>query len=236
MKSANRRGTYFLAMEYLSGQTLRERMNSGPLTPGQAQPILAQVGAALDAVHKAGIIHRDIKPSNVMLLPDGTAKLLDFGIARQSDDTTITSTGMLIGSPSYMAPEQALGETSTTASDIWALGVLAYEMLAGQPPFTAPNIPSVLYQIAHQTPPPIPGVTMAVQKVVRHALDRNPARRYPPVSPSARLCGRHRVSLSPRHFRKQCVSRSCLGPFLPRVCGPGPLCCFFCWSVFRQPF
>jgi len=173
-----RDGAHFLAMEYLTGQTLRERLAAGPMTPAQAQPILAQIAGALDAVHAAGIVHRDVKPSNVVLLPDGTAKLLDFGIARQSDDTTITSTGMIVGSPSYMAPEQVRGEAGTEASDVWALGVLGYEMLAGRPPFQAGTIPAVLYQVTHETPPPIPVLPPALQKVLRRALDKNPARRF----------------------------------------------------------
>lgn len=173
-----RNGAHFLAMECLTGQTLRERVAECPLTPAQAVPILAQIAGALDAVHAAGIVHRDVKPSNVLLLPDGTAKLLDFGIARQSDDTTITSTGMIVGSPSYMAPEQVRGEAGTAASDVWALGVLLYEMLAGRPPFAAPTIPAVLYQVTHEAPPPIPVLPPAIQKVLRRALDKNPARRF----------------------------------------------------------
>jgi len=173
-----RDGAHFLAMEYLTGQTLRERLAAGPMTPAQAQPILAQIAGALDAVHAAGIVHRDVKPSNVVLLPDGTAKLLDFGIARQSDDTTITSTGMIVGSPSYMAPEQVRGEAGTADSDVWALGVLGYEMLAGRPPFQAGTIPAVLYQVTHEAPPPVPGLPPALQRVLRRALDKNPARRF----------------------------------------------------------
>ena len=100
-----------------------------------------QIADALDAVHAQGIVHRDIKPTNVMLLPDGTAKLLDFGVARQSDDTTITSTGAIVGSPAYMAPEQVRGEPGTHSADLWALGVLLYEMLAGRPPFAGNEHP-----------------------------------------------------------------------------------------------
>ena len=128
-------GTHFLAMEYLDGNTLAERLTAGPLTPAQAAPILAQVADALDAVHAAGIVHRDIKPTNVMLLPEGGVKLLDFGVARQSEDTTVTATHSIVGSPTYMAPEQVQGELGDAASDRWALGVLLYEMLAGKPPF-----------------------------------------------------------------------------------------------------
>ena len=173
-----RDGAHFLAMEYLTGQTLRARLAPGPLSPAQAQPLLDQIAGALDAVHAAGIVHRDVKPSNVLILPDGTAKLLDFGIARQSDDTTITSTGMIVGSPSYMAPEQVRGEAGTAASDVWALGALGYEMLAGRPPFQAGTIPAVLYQVTHEAPPPVPGLPPALHKALRRALDKNPARRF----------------------------------------------------------
>ena len=172
-------GTHFLAMEFLDGETLRERLAHGPLTPAQALPILRQVADALDAVHAAGVVHRDVKPGNVMLLPDGTAKLLDFGVARQSDDTTITNTGAIIGSPAYMAPEQVRGEPGTGASDVWALGALLYEILAGRPPFAGPGIPSVLYQVTHENPPPVIGLTRGVQRVLRRTLEKNPQRRYP---------------------------------------------------------
>jgi len=173
-----RDGAHFLTMEYLPGPTLRERLASGPLSPAQAQPTLDQIAGALDAVHAAGIVHRDVKPSNVLMSADGSAKLLDFGIARQSEDTTITSTGVLVGSPSYMAPEQVRGEAGTAASDVWALGILLYEMLAGRPPFQAATIPAVLYQVTHEPPPPVPGLPPAVQKALRRALDKNPDRRF----------------------------------------------------------
>ena len=172
-------GTHFLAMEYLEGQTLRERLTRGPLTPTQAAPILAQIAGAVDAVHAAGIVHRDIKPGNIMLLPDGRAKLLDFGIARQSEDTTVTAAHSIVGSPAYMAPEQVNGDLGDPASDIWALGVLLYEMLAGRPPFQGANIPSVLFQVTHATPPPVLHVGGTVQRVLRRALEKAPVRRYP---------------------------------------------------------
>ena len=172
-------GRHYLVMEYLRGESLRDRLLHGPLTPAQALPILRQVADALDAVHAQGVVHRDIKPSNVMLLPDGTAKLLDFGVSRQSDDTTITGTGALVGSPAYLSPEQVRGAEGTPASDLWAMGALLYEMLAGHPPFTGKNIPSVLYQVTHETPPPVVGIPTPVQRVLRRALDKTPARRYP---------------------------------------------------------
>ncbi|MGI4787836.1 MAG: protein kinase domain-containing protein [Janthinobacterium lividum] len=173
---------HFLAMEYLPGKTLRVRMNEGKLTPPEAMAILTQVAGALDAVHKSGIIHRDVKPTNVMLLPDGTAKLLDFGIARSSDETTITNVGVLVGSPSYMAPEQISGEPGTAATDLWALGVLSYEMLSGHLPFTGQTIGGVMYQIMHQSTVAAPDLPPALQSVLQRALDKRPAQRYPTAS------------------------------------------------------
>ncbi len=172
-------GRHFLAMEYLRGQTLREQRMQESLTPGEVYFILTQIAGALDAVHEAGIVHRDIKPSNIMLLPDGTAKLLDFGIARPQDETTLTSAGDIVGSPSYMAPEQVKGEPGTAATDLWALGVLAYEMLAGHPPFNGQSVANLLYQVTNESPARTPGLPIAVQKVLRRALDKRPERRYP---------------------------------------------------------
>ena len=171
-------GQHFLALEYLEGQTLDERLALGPLTPAQALPILRQLAEAVDAVHAAGIVHRDIKPENVMLLPDGAAKLLDFGVARRQDDTAITSMGALVGSPTHIAPEQLRGNHGDPASDIWALGVLLYEMLAGHPPFEGTSVPSVLYKVAHEPPAPVSHLRASLQAVLRRALQKDPGGRY----------------------------------------------------------
>ena len=171
-------GEHFIVMEYLDGQTLRARLDGGPLSLAEASRLLDQAAAALDAVHAEGIIHRDVKPSNIMLVGDGIVKLMDFGVARQGDDTTITQTGMIVGSPAYMSPEQVRGDENTPSTDLWALGILLYEMLAGHSPFTGSNVSTVLYRVAHETPAPVPGLSNAVQQILRRALDKNPARRY----------------------------------------------------------
>ncbi len=171
-------GQHFLVMEHLDGVTLRERLADGPLAPEVMVPIVEQVAAGLDAVHAAGIVHRDIKPSNVMLLPGGTVKLMDFGVARQTEDTLVTQAGMIVGSPAYMAPEQIHGDDSRAASDLWALGIVVYEMLTGRPPFTGTNIPQTMYRITHDAPPMPPGVTPAVRRFLGRALDKNPDRRF----------------------------------------------------------
>ena len=170
---------HFLVMEYLDGRTLRDRLTHSPLPAAEAAVILDQVADALDAVHAEGVTHRDIKSSNVMLMPDGRAKLMDFGVARQVDDTMVTQAGMMVGSPVYMAPELIGGAEANAASDLWSLGVLLYEMLAGKPPFTGRTIPVVLYQVTHEPIPPVPGLPPAVQSVLARALDRDPAHRYP---------------------------------------------------------
>lgn len=171
-------GQHFIVMEYLEGLTLRERLDQGPLTSEEALSVLDQVAGGLDAVHAAGIVHRDIKPSNVMLLPNGTVKLMDFGVARQNEDTLVTQAGTMVGSPVYMAPEQINGEQCQAASDLWSLGIVLYEMLAGKTPFAGGNIPNVLYQVTHRDPPPLPRATPAVQRVLLRALDKDPAGRY----------------------------------------------------------
>ncbi|HZT43824.1 MAG TPA: protein kinase [Chthonomonadaceae bacterium] len=176
---AEQDGTYYLVMEFLDGTTLRDRMNGGPIPPEEAAEILAQIAAGLDAVHRQGLLHRDIKPSNVMLLYNGQVKLLDFGVARATDDAAMTQTGAVIGSPAYLAPEQLADGPVTPAADIWSLGILLYEMLAGRLPFPAASVPGVMYKIAHTKPAPLPGVSPGVQDVLRRALEKDPAKRFP---------------------------------------------------------
>ncbi len=177
-------GLHYLVMEYLDGQTLRQRLDDSgaALSSVEAESVLSQVALGLDAVHARGVLHRDIKPSNVMRLPDGRVKLMDFGIARQEGDTTMTQAGMMVGSPAYLAPELIAGDKGTPATDVWSLGVLLYEMLAARPPFAGDTIPAVLYQIAHGDPAPLPNVSPAVTKVLRRALEKDPAKRFPTAS------------------------------------------------------
>ncbi len=173
-------GRHYLVMELLAGQTLRERLDTGAVPFIEAVAILTQIAGALDALHARGIIHRDLKPSNAMLLPDGRVKVLDFGVARRSksEDITLTQAGSLVGSPAYMSPEQVMGATATPASDVWALGVLAYELLQGSSPFGGSNIAAVLYRVTHEPPMSLSQFGQEVNEIVSKALDKNPAHRF----------------------------------------------------------
>lgn len=173
-------GRHYLVMELLEGVTLRERLaEGGPIAPDEAMSIVDQMALALDATHAEGIVHRDIKPSNVVMLPDGRVKMLDFGIARSGDDISVTHTGVVIGSPAYMSPEQGRGESVSPASDIWSLGALVYEMLVGRPAFSGPSVVAVLHQIAYDQPPPLRGDIVGAGSVISRAMAKLPDLRYP---------------------------------------------------------
>ncbi len=178
-------GQPFLVMDLLPGRTLRQRLREGPLPPGEAARVLSQAAAALDITHAAGLVHGGLKPANVLILPNGTVKLTDFGIARQghsqqdmSPEKTETITETMIGSPSYLSPEQIHGDALSPASDVWALGVILYEMLAGRPPFSGSRIEAVLEQITTGNPPPAPRMPPAIQAVLSRTLAKDPAQRY----------------------------------------------------------
>ena len=145
----------WLVMEYVEGVTLSALVQrDGALTPDQASPIIRQAADALAAAHAAGIVHRDVKPSNILVTPDGQVKLSDFGIARAEADASLTQTGLVTGSPAYLAPEVASGQMATPASDVWSLGATMFHALAGHPPYeVGDNLMGALYRIVHEEPP-----------------------------------------------------------------------------------
>ena len=145
----------WLVMEYVEGLTLAQLVQrDGPLTPDRAAGLLKQAADALAAAHHSGIVHRDVKPSNILVTGEGHVKLTDFGIARATGDDTMTQTGMVTGSPAYLAPEVASGRPATAASDVWSLGATLYFVLTGTTAYDAGgNIVATLYRIVHEDPP-----------------------------------------------------------------------------------
>ncbi len=147
----------WLVMEYVDGTTLGQRVRAnGPLDAAEAATLLGQTADALVEAHSNGIVHRDVKPSNI-LIADGSAKLNDFGIARSADDASLTQTGLVTGSPAYLAPEVASGSSATPASDVWSLGATLYHAVTGKPPYdVGDNLIGALYKIVHEDPPRLP--------------------------------------------------------------------------------
>jgi eukaryotic-like serine/threonine-protein kinase len=147
-------GDDHLVMELVEGRTLHQMVREqGRIAPGEALRLLAPVAEAVDHAHRQGIVHRDIKPANIMVQPDGQPKLMDFGVAR-IEASVMTTAGQILGSPSYMSPEQIAGQEVTGRSDVYSLAVVAYEMLTGQPPFQGNTITQVIYRVMHDTAPP----------------------------------------------------------------------------------
>ncbi len=172
----------FMAMTLVEGQTLADRLaQSGPLDEAAAADIAWQVADALDYAHRQGVIHRDVKPSNILLTGDGRAMLTDFGVARVLDDVTLTRTGHAVGTPAYMAPEQAMaGKTVDARADLYALGVVLYHMVTGRPPFQG-STPQVLHAHVY-TPPPAPSavtrVSRAMEELILQAMAKDISRRF----------------------------------------------------------
>jgi serine/threonine protein kinase/tetratricopeptide (TPR) repeat protein len=175
-------GQLFLAMPLYAGETLKTRLaREGPMRLGDVLEIAQQIAAGLERAHAAGIVHRDLKPGNVMLLPDGTVKILDFGLAKARDQS-LTESGMLLGTVSYMAPEQIRGETVDGRADLWALSVVLYEMLTKRTPFDKGQDIAVAHAILHDEPVPPSthrgDVSPALEDLVLRLLEKDPARRY----------------------------------------------------------
>lgn len=175
----------YLVMEMLQGRSLKDIIENGPpLALVDKSVILSQIGAGLQYAHQRNVIHRDVKPANVMVLPDGTVKVLDFGIARIVNDTRTrhTATGMLIGTVEYMAPEQIQGADADELTDIFSYGVLSYELLTGRKPFRAPQFAAVLHAIVNLEPQSIravaPECPQALESLVRMALAKQRTERY----------------------------------------------------------
>lgn len=172
----------YMAMEYLEGRELKELIAGNEITPDRALDIAALVADGLAYAHSHEVVHRDVKPANIMILKDGRVKITDFGIARMRTADVRTQTGVVLGSPRYLSPEQVLGKRCDARADIFSLGVILYEMVTGQAPFNGIDVNSLMFQIVNFTPPPPasinPALPAMLDLIIAKALAKNADDRY----------------------------------------------------------
>ncbi|MCX5068444.1 protein kinase [Micromonospora lupini] len=188
----------FLVMEYVEGDALSSTLSRvGRLTPARTMALVAQAADALHAAHEKGIVHRDVKPGNLLVRPNGTLVLTDFGIARSDIVGQLTAAGSVLGTASYISPEQATGQVATPASDVYALGVVAYQCLAGRRPFEGDNPLDIAMRHVRETPRPLPSdIPPQVRAVVERALAKDPAARWPSAAALAGVARQLKAALS----------------------------------------
>src|SRR5690349_3176640 len=190
-------GITFLVMEFIDGESLSQVLaRAGRLDPATTMRLVAQAADGLRAVHERGIVHRDIKPANLLLRRDGSLLITDFGISRTHDGTQLTASGAVLGTPTYLSPEQVLGRPATGLSDVYSLGLAAYECLAGRRPFEGDNPYAIALQRLQTTPPPLGAdIPAPVRAVIERALAGDPAARW---SSAAELAYAARTALDSR--------------------------------------
>lgn len=188
----------FLVMEYVEGDALSRTLSRvGRLTPARTMALVAQAADALQAAHGNGIVHRDVKPGNLLVRPNGTLVLTDFGIARSALVGQLTVAGAVLGTASYISPEQAAGDVATAASDVYALGVVAYQCLSGHRPFDGATPIEIAMKHVRETPRPLPAdIPPAVRAIVERAMAKDPAARWPSASAMAAVARQAASSLT----------------------------------------
>jgi serine/threonine-protein kinase len=191
-------GTAFLVMEYVEGDALSRTLSRvGRLTPARTMALVAQAADALHAAHEKGIVHRDVKPGNLLVRPNGTLVLTDFGIARSAMVGQLTAAGSVLGTASYISPEQASGAGATPLSDVYALGVVAYQCLSGRRPFEGDNPLEIAMRHVREAPPPLPSdIPPAVRQIVERAMAKDPSARWPSAAALAQVSRRTSAQLA----------------------------------------
>ncbi len=225
----------YMAMEYIEGKELREMLADGkPIPVAQAVDIAAQVGEGLAYAHQHQVVHRDIKPANIMITPEGRAKIADFGIARMRSSETRTQTGVILGSPKYISPEQVVGKRADHRSDIFSLGVILYECITGSTPFNGEGLSALMYQITNHDPSPPSAsnsqVPVMLDYIMAKVLAKAPEARYQSAADyrdgSARAGRRpddDQTDSGRAPRRGAARTREAAGAGGERGCGPGPL-------------
>jgi len=219
-------GQSFIAMEWIDGQVLKDKIRSGPLDLDEAVDIAVQIGDGLGEAHERGIIHRDIKSSNIMLTPRGQAKLMDFGLAKIPDRAQLTKTGTTIGTTAYMSPEQARGGNVDHRSDIWSLGVVVFEMITGQLPFKGDHEQAVMYSVVNEEPTLLTslrtGVPVELERIVSKCLAKDPDERYQTAND---------LLADLRHFQRTRTTRAPLTQSAGSKIGIGRLVKYWPWMA-----
>jgi serine/threonine-protein kinase len=211
--ATSRRGSPYLVMELVDGPSLDAVLARGPLDAARTMDVIAQAAAGLAAAHQAGLVHRDIKPANLLLGPDGTVKITDFGIAYAAGSAPITQMGVLMGTAAYMAPERTMGGPATPASDLYSLGVAAHECLTGTPPYLGTAM-DVAFAHQHRPLPPLPpGVPAEVMALIAELAAKDPA---------ARPASAGEVAARAADLRDAMFNRAALLASFPPVQGQAP--------------